>query len=120
MLPKLHSQAYQEFLSELLKLQNQASAVNLDFVSLDDSFQILQKIFQGKIISLTDDQLEPTISSKWKSIQTEIYRAFRLLQTDMMFLRSSRQAATMKKRLVSLDARLETLIGYCRLLLSNF
>ncbi|MGK7874305.1 MAG: heterocyst frequency control protein PatD [Xenococcaceae cyanobacterium] len=117
MLPKLHCQAYQEFLTALLELRDRATAPNLEAASLQENFKQVQQVFQGQIMILTSDGLDPAIAPRWQSVQTELHRALRLLEMDIMFLCSSRQAATAGQRLASVSDRLEKIIGYCQLLL---
>ena len=117
MLPKSHLYAYQEFLTVLLTLRDQATAEPPETDGLQETFERVQQIFQSQIMSLPDDSLNSEIASRWQSVQTEIYRALRLLKTDIMFLRSSRQAATAEQRLAAVGDRLEKIIGYCQVIL---
>ena len=119
MLPNLHRQAYQKLLTALQQMQQETTASNLDLAALQTSFSSLQQIFQQQILTLTTENIPPTLTSRWQSLQTEINRALRLLQTDIMFLRSSRQTTTYQQRLISIDKRLEQMIGYCQILLSQ-
>lgn len=119
MLPESHRQAYQEFLRTLLDLQNLSTASNTDAASIQQNFQNVQQIFQKQVAILTSDEVDPAIASRWQSIQTEIYRAIRLLDTDILFLRSSRQAATTEARLKTVSDRTQKLIGYCQALLQE-
>lgn len=50
-------------------------------------------------------------------ILTEINRSLRLLETDMLLLRSARSSDTSSKRLFNFQQRLEQVIGYCKLIL---
>ena len=117
MLPKSHLSAYQEFLTVLLTLRDQATTEPPDAAYLQETFARVEQIFQSQIMSLPDDSLDPEIASRWQSVQTEIYRALRLLKTDIMFLRSSKQAATAEQRLAAVGDRLEKIIGYCQVIL---
>ena len=116
MLPTSHLSAYQEFLTVLLTLRDQATAEHPEAAALQETFERVQPIF-SQIMSLPDDLLDSEIASRWQSVQTEIYRALRLLKTDIMFLRSSRQAATAEQRLAAVGDRLEKIIGYCQVIL---
>ncbi len=118
MLPELHNQAYQTLLNALLEFRDRATAGNLEVDSLQKKFQQVQQVFQGQIISLTSDGLDAAIAPRWQSVQTEIHRALRLLEADILFLRSSRQASTSQQRLASLSDRLEKIIGYCQVMLN--
>ena len=118
MLPKSHNQACQEFLTALLRLREHLSASSLDAGSLQEKLRQLQQFFQERIISLPDDGLEGSAASRWQSIQTEMHRTLRLLGTDILFLRSSRQATTTEQRLGTIGDRLSQLIGYCQAIVS--
>ena len=119
MLPESHRQPYQEFLRTLVELQELATASQLDLALLQQNWQLVQVIFQQQIIILTSDGLDAGISSRWQSLQTEIHRSLRLLEMDIIFLRSSRQAVTVRGRLKSAGDRLDQLIGYCQVLLQE-
>ena len=130
MLSKPHNQAYQEFSTLLQKLQDdfvsmkETSSVQdksdfdlnnteISIVSIKEQFQRLQTFFQQQIVPLTSQELDETIAIRWQSLQTEVHREFRLLNTDMLFLASSKQAKTKSQRLQSLCDRLDKIIGYC-------
>jgi hypothetical protein len=117
MLPESHRQAYQAFLTEVLKLQQLASADKFDLVPIPKSWQEAQHLFIGQILPLTEDELDPTIAPRWQSLHTEIYRLWRLVGTDVMFLGTSRLEVTSQQRLASLRDRLEKLIVYCHSML---
>lgn len=119
MLPKLHLQAYQEFLTVLLTLRDRATANQLDEEELQKSFERVQQVFQEKLIGLNGEEIDPAILPRWQSVQTEIYRALRLLSTDILFLRSSRRAATSEQRLSAVRDRVEKMIGYCQAIIQG-
>ena len=110
-----HSQAYQEFLILLKKLNNDFLLMNdeIDIKSAQKQFQTIKIFFQQQIAGLATQQLDESIATRWQSLQTELYREFRLLDTDILFLASSRQAKTRAQRLKSVGDRLERVIGYC-------
>ena len=115
MLSMSHSQAYQEFLTLLEKLQENFSLVNneIDIKPVQQEFQAVKIFFQQHIMGLATPPLDEAIATRWQSLQTELYREFRLLGTDVLFLASSRQAATRAQRLQSVGDRLERIKGYC-------
>ncbi len=110
-----HSQAYQEFLTLLEKLQENFSLVNndIDIKPVQQQFQAVQIFFRQHITNLATPPLDDAIATRWQSLQTELYREFRLLCTDVLFLASSRQAATRAQRLQSVGDHLERIKGYC-------
>ena len=115
MLSMSHSQAYQKFLTLLEKLHDYMVQVNddIDIKSIQKQFQTIKTFFQQEIASSTPQQLDEAIATRWQALQTELYREFRLLDTDILFLASSRQAKTKAQRLQSVGDRLERIKGYC-------
>ena len=118
MLPTLHRKAYQQLLDALTELRDHLSKASSTH-AVPEKYKAVQQIFTEQVMSLQGNQVEPATLSRWQSVQTEIYRAYRLLQTDILFLRSSRQAATSKQRLETVCDRLDQLIGYCQALLQE-
>lgn len=119
MLYMSHTQAYQEFLILLAKLNNEFLIDNesINMPSLKKQFQEIKVFFQQRIASLEIQHLDKAIAMRWQSGQTELYREFRLLDTDLLFLASSRQAETRHQRLRSLKERIERIINYCKAIL---
>lgn len=116
MLPQSHIQAYQEFLTVLLTLRDHVTAEPPNAAALQETLARAQQIFQ-QIMNLPDESLAPEVAARWQSVQTEVYRALRLLNTDILFLRSSKGAATSERRLTAVGDRLEQIIGYCQVIL---
>ena len=117
MLPLQHDRVYRELLNALLELENLTTATDLEPSSLEKQYALVKEIFQTRALTLTEEVLDPALVPRWQSVQTEINRAVRLLQNDIIFLRSARQPATRQTRLKTLCDRLEQLIGYCQVLL---
>ncbi len=111
MLPKTDFENYQEFLSLLLKMQQNLKSTEQD--NLKQIYQELQQKFTEKIIILTGNELEGPNYQKWQSLQTEIHRSFKLLETQIMFLLTSRQSTTNHKHLNTINNYLTKLILYC-------
>jgi hypothetical protein len=116
MLPELHRQAYQEFMKTLIALKNNFNSSNLDAIAIQNNFQLTQKFFQMRINSLSDESLSEETASRWRSLHTEIYRAFKLLETETILFRSAKQSTTQQQRLKSIVDRLTQIIGYCQML----
>jgi hypothetical protein len=115
MLSLLHFQRYEAFLATLERLK-----VSVEVGSdVKGEFQGVQQAYQEQILTLTTEGIERAIAPRWQSIQTEVNRAMRLLQTDILFLGASRQSAIAQQRQEACIARIEQLIGYCQLLLSD-
>ena len=114
MLPNLHRQKYQNFKQVLQQLQ---TAVNLDTPELRQRFLEGQQFFQQQIVSLNAGDLEPVDEPRVRSYQTEMSKQLQLLGMDVTFLQAARQPATVQQRLKSVGDRIQTLIGYCDVLL---
>ncbi|MGK7950398.1 MAG: heterocyst frequency control protein PatD [Xenococcaceae cyanobacterium] len=112
-----HSQAYQEFLLSLEKLNNEflIGSEDIDLPSLKAEFQTIKLFFQSHIATI--QELDEAIAMQWQSLQTELYRELRLLETDILFFASSRAAETKLQRLRSLRERIERMIKYCQAIL---
>lgn len=113
-LPNSHRQCYQEFKQALEKLQETVSdgQENLDWAGI-------QRFFQERVASLTESGIDPSLVSRWQSVQTEIHRQMRLLAVDMTFFQASRQLSTREQRQKQIVSRLQTLIGYCEVLVTG-
>ncbi|GEA27776.1 hypothetical protein MiAbW_02343 [Microcystis aeruginosa NIES-4325] len=113
MLPKNYRQAYESLLRKLEDFS--LALLDGDVPTGSKSFQALQTCLAGEILSLNDDNFSPEVANRWRAVQTELYRSWRLLETDWFFLASARQGR--EKRLQIISDRVATLKGYCRVLL---
>jgi hypothetical protein len=113
MLPASHSQAYQEFLVLMQKFQIYFDNLDteIETLTMTQQFCTLQEVFSQQILTLTQDDLDGSLTQV-KSLYTEIYREFKLLTTDLLFLRTSRQTVTKQEKLTSIRDRLTRLIAY--------
>ena len=117
MLPPTHRQCYLEFKLALQELQTTATTTGWQPSVLRDHFQDVQQLFHSRIASLSADDLAPEDVSRWQSVQTEIYKQMRLLETDFMMLQASRSSATSSYRQTKVRDRIHTLIQYGEALL---
>ncbi len=117
MLPLLHFQHYQAFRQTLEQLLKTFRISDWEESMLLERYQNVQQLFQSQIATLSADDVAPENAPRWQSLQTEIYKQMRLLETDMMMLHVSRSSATSQRRVLSLCDRLNTLIQYCEALL---
>ncbi|ELS03924.1 hypothetical protein Xen7305DRAFT_00036480 [Xenococcus sp. PCC 7305] len=109
----IHKKAYQEFLSLLKEFQNQVSTSSKTFSQ--ESWQDLQQFCQETIFTLTEDDLAESGVQQWRSLQTEIQREFRLLNTDILFLEASRKTQTKEVRLQSIRDRITRLTQFSQM-----
>lgn len=117
MLPSTHRQPYQKFQQVLEQVLHSAMAIDLEKSAVRDEFRSLQQFFKSQIANLSADDLVSESASRWQSLQTEIYKQMRLLETDVMLLQASRSAATSQTRATGICDRIKTLIQYCEALL---
>lgn len=111
MLPRSYREHYETFLENLKELQQNLTQ-EADPAVLKPLFSQLQQQFQEEIMSLTGESLTGETFSRWQSSQTEIHRTMRLLQTDMMFLQTSRSRNTSQQRLATVRDRVGKLIEF--------
>jgi hypothetical protein len=123
MLPQVYDQHYQKLQQTLEQLQGHVAQVSPEGTDLRSElmseFLKIQNFFQLQVANLNPDLLSLEMQSKVGSYQTEINKQLRLLGTDLMFLKSARQASTAEQRRTQIRDRLEALIGYCKVLLQN-
>ncbi len=113
MLPPSQRECYNQFQQALNQLQDTATTPELEVAVLRDQFQDVQQLFQSQIAILSADEVEAEDASRWLSLQTEIYKQMRLLETDLMLLQASRSSATSRLRKANVSDRIKTLIQYC-------
>lgn len=119
MLPKSHQKKLNQWQDLLLDLRSQVKNSSEALTIKSSKGQELQNFFKKEILPLNNDLIEVSFQSVWQSFQTESYRSLRLLNTDIIFLTSSKSVATRQKRLSQIEARLEKMIGYCQSFLSS-
>ena len=117
MLPDLYYQCYQK-LSELLKgIQQVATAPEVEPPRLRQNVLAAQQYFQQQIASLDSQDIDPTVESRMRSLQTEISKQFNLLSVDVTFLQAAKQPQTLQTRKQQITQRLQTLLSYCEAIL---
>ncbi|NJM57862.1 MAG: heterocyst frequency control protein PatD [Synechococcales cyanobacterium RU_4_20] len=113
-LPKNYSQTLQSFEAQLATIAAMLWADSVD--QLATQAQTLQQYFQHHIQPLDAEQLPTEQRSRFRSVQTELHRQMRLLQTDLLFLRNAHQADTASQRQQQVGDRLVSLRNYCAVL----
>lgn len=111
MLTTTHSQAYSQFLQTLHSLRDHLHA------ETTFSIQELQQVFQQQVSPLSTNELDSAIVSRWQSLHTEVYRAMRLLPTEVMLWQASRQSTTAQQRKQAVRDRISQLINLCNAIL---
>lgn len=119
MLPNDRQQCYRKLREYLEELCRQVGVDRPDGVSLRESVDRTQTFFQSQVLSLPLEGLDRTDVHRTQSYNTELHKQLRLLATDVLFLGSARQAATVQQRQAQLRDRLTILLRYCDILLGE-
>lgn len=119
MLPIIHMNGYQNFLTALIELEIKLKPVIAQTLPVDLKifWQELYQYFQKHLANSLDLEIETKIYHQWISLHTEIKREVRLLNTDLLFWQSSRQSQTQIARQKSCWERSQKLIKYCQMIL---
>lgn len=118
MLNPIHHQAYEVFLQALLQIRETVDAPDALEGALQDDFAQVQQVFSTQVLGLTGEGLELNVVSRWRSLQTEIHRAMRLLEADVMRWKIAQKGETSEQRREEMRDRVNQLIGYCQALLN--
>jgi hypothetical protein len=103
---------YQQFRQLLQQLQQGLAEPTHAQGELRTRIAHIQQLFQTQIVPLADAE-NGASSTQRQSIQIEINKQLRLLETDVIFLQAARQAATVQQRKQQMSHRLEILLQYC-------
>jgi hypothetical protein len=119
MLSDDRQQRYRKLKEYLEQLRHQVEVDRPDGVSLRESVDRAQEFFHSQVLSLPLEGLDRTDMYRTQSYNTELHKQLRLLATDVLFLGSARQAATVQQRQAQLRDRLTILLRYCDILLGE-
>jgi hypothetical protein len=111
---RLHYEEQRQRIDQLQTIAAQTGAI----AEFQDIFSQAQQTEKGLAAS-ERIHVEKAGEDKVQSYQTEINKQLRLLEIDLMFLRTARQAATTGQRWKMVSDRLQLLIIYCDALLSQ-
>ncbi|MBW4655340.1 MAG: heterocyst frequency control protein PatD [Kaiparowitsia implicata GSE-PSE-MK54-09C] len=107
-------------------LQQQAQALraiaqqpDLDVTQLRTALAATQHYFQTQVLTADLSAASPLAANQVRSIHTEINRTLRLLGMDAMFLYAAKKSATQQQRLTQMGDRIDTLLGFCAVLLGQ-
>lgn len=101
-------------MTALESLKNAIAQSNREPQVIEDCHRKVQQVYQDRIVTLTVESVDDAIASRWQSLQTEINRSLRLLKTDIIFLKASRQNQTTQQRVQACLTRLDQLMKYCQ------
>jgi hypothetical protein len=81
--------------------------------NIAQAVQVIERHFRDQILADTLDD------NPHQAIHVEINKQLRLLNTDVLFLRSAKQAVTQDQRLQQMRDRLTLLARYCEMILGQ-
>ncbi len=111
-----YQKSYQNLRLQLERLQESLTNFPEEREVFEREFTSLKVLIENDILKLDLENIDLKIRSQFQSISTEIYRSYRLLITDILFLKSARQSALITKRLTIIQDRLNQLIAYCQII----
>ncbi|GEM_PF-1114959 len=120
MLPEHLDQSYQTFFAALGQLETSLESDDLkqlQFVlpTLKEAFS---RLVEGTEQAMAENLIESEQASRIQSIQTEMNKAMRLLNTDVVFLNTAKQPDTIQQRQQQIGTRLQSLKQYGEAVLS--
>ncbi len=113
MLSKSAGEAIAQFQNSLKQLNIKVISVPVNRNCLKQSFQQLKSTFESQIMGINDSDSDSPVESLIQSYLTETHKQMRLLEMDLKFLQASHQPTTFNNRLIPIQNRLNTLLGYC-------
>ncbi|MGF1499797.1 MAG: heterocyst frequency control protein PatD [Elainellaceae cyanobacterium] len=112
MLPEPHQSHYRTLRQSLEELAGVVANPTSDGAAIDNLLQTIQQ--QAQPLMAADlNSLDGAIAPRLRSYRTEINKQLRLLGTDVLFLKTSRQPQTSQQRREQMGDRLQQIIGYC-------
>lgn len=119
MLSPSQREEYKSLIRAIETLQVIFESPQSDRAAIAEQLQQVKQVFQTQVMALTPTDVAPEFRSRWQSLQTEMYRTLRLLQTDLNFWQAARQGSTASQRQQAVRDRLDQLLGYARVPLEN-
>ncbi len=117
MLPTPYTRSLRDLLSDLETFASALANATPADTDLAERGRSLHGQFQQVILPLPAEALPSGLASAWQTLQTELHRNLRLLQTELMFLQAARQPQTRQQRLQTCQARVQGAIAQARSLL---
>jgi hypothetical protein len=103
----------QQLQAYVLAAQSVLSTRPIDVPNIAQTVQAIEQHFRTQILAVTTDD------NPRQAIHVEINKQLRLLKTDVLFLRSAKQASTQDQRVQQMRDRLTLLERYCEMILGN-
>ena len=107
---------YKKFLEQLFILQQQFASESIDIVKAKRTFEQMKIIFHNEI---TQENMHTYLQNNdnciiIQSVEVEINKNLRLLETEFLYLESSRQLITIHSRVDKIQQRIINLIEYSK------
>ncbi len=110
MLPKSSKKVLITWLNLLENFQEIISEEKVDFSSVKKQWDRISDYLQSHIVPINCDNISGVNKFSWQTWQTETYRYVRLLNTEILFWRSSKQVQTKLDRFLNIKKKLEEMI----------
>jgi hypothetical protein len=118
MLSTLPKKKITEWIDILSKFRTQLETVETSLIIKYWEKQKISEQITSYILNLSEININSSEGENWQSFLTESHRCFKLLEMDMLFLKSSKKETTRQKRLEQTKTHLEQLISYSQKMLS--
>ena len=116
MLPKSHFSLLSDWLNLLEKFRRIFTDNSNDREEIFSRWQKIQDYLQTQIMSLNESNVDVSAFPQWQSWQRETHRYVKLINTELLFWKSSVVSATREKRK---EMILQHLQGIIQLAVSN-
>lgn len=115
MLSASYRDQLEQFLKALIPFKESLELAQPNLLKVQKQYDQLQQLYPPDLSWEDPDQAASSaIASRQQAIHTEIHRALRLLQTELLFLQASRQKATIEQKLYLARLRVDQLLGFCQ------
>lgn len=116
---QFYRKQYQGFYDALNVLKESVSGSGEGEDDLKQVFARLKQLYQDEILPLSEEGEKDWQTPRWRSLQTEINRTMRLLQTDILFLQASQKSTTVDQRRKEFLQKIEKLMQFCQEILGG-
>ncbi len=110
MLPKSHFALLSDWLNLLREFRDVFTDNSDDTEKIFAWWQNIQKYLETKIMSLDESNVDISAFPQWQSWQRETHRYLKLINTELLFWKSSVMSATKEKRKETILQHLQNMI----------
>ncbi|WP_330204772.1 heterocyst frequency control protein PatD [Cyanobacterium sp. Dongsha4] len=116
MLPKSHFSLLSDWLNLLVEFQQIFTSNSDDIDQIFSQWQKIQNYLQTEIMTFEENNIDISVFSQWQSWQRETHRYGKLINTELLFWKSSVSPSTKQQRKESI---LQHLQGMIQLTINN-